>query len=144
MLSDEKWQWTFLAFKSEEDGYPVQSWFDGLPQDHRLEIAVLLAFMQAVTSRKWGRPEFDPLDGAGGISEIRPTDIRCEQDGIVKKITYRLYGMWGTEELKHSYIFLHGTSKGVKNDRDGKAIARDRLERFRRGNAEVGVHTFCF
>ena len=115
---------------------PVQQWFDGLPDDAKSEIAYLLAQMQNVTRSLWRRPEFDPLIGAGGISEIRVPDIR-HSEGL---ICYRIYGYFGPQARE--YTLLHGTHKDVKNDVDGKATAKKRLDQIADGSA--GVHKFNF
>jgi hypothetical protein len=131
----EPWSWQFLGFQSPE-GRPVQSWFDGLPDNDRYEILDLLNTLANVTDKLWRRPEFDPLEGAGGISEIRVPDIRSESGSV----TYRIYGYFGPGNRE--YCFLHGTDKKGKNDKGGKAIARDRLDELNRG--EATVHKFAF
>jgi hypothetical protein len=131
-----EWRWTFHGFESLSEGRPVQVWFDGLPEDHRSEIAFLLMQLENVKASLWRRPEFDPLDGAGGISEIIIPDIR-DSSGVTY---YRIYGYFGPGE--HKYTFLHGTDKDVKNDIEGKKIARDQLGKIERG--EAGIHKFAF
>jgi hypothetical protein len=91
---------------------------------------------------RWDRPDFDPLEGEGGISEIRPDNIRGDSGNT----TLRVYGLMGYPD-RMSYTFLHGTEKDVKNDRDGKDFAKYRLqqltaETFRRG--KPAVHEFNF
>ena len=134
MPEDQSWRWTFLGFQSASDDRPVQTWFDGLPDKDRDEIKDLLVHMQNITNRLWRKPEFDPLEGAGGISEIR-CDIRDER-GVVN---YRLYGYFGPGERE--YTFLHGICKKVRNDYDGKRIAKDRLHQIGYG---ATVHKFSF
>jgi len=136
------WRWQFLAFKSKAEGQPVQIWFDALPEDDKYEITDLLDYLQKVTDRLWPEAVFDPLKGAGGISEIKIPDIRCFRDGKVKSITYRIYGFFGPKGYIHSYTFLHGAEKSVKNDVVGKQIAKGRLDELERGTA--GIHKFEF
>jgi hypothetical protein len=135
------WRWTFRGFESVQEGRPIQIWFDELPEDAKYEIVDLLNFLQKVTDKRWRKPEFDPLQGAGGISEIRPQDIPIESNGkLVGIATYRIYGYFGPGE--GVYTFLHGARKGVKNDRHGKRIAGDRLRQLERG--EATTHEFNF
>ena len=142
MVTFETWRWEFLAFKSAAEGCPVQRWFDGLPQDHKEEIIDLLDHVRNTTNRPWPDKIFDPLKGAGGISEIKPTNIPCLRDGRVKEITYRMYGFFGPKGHEHTYTFLHCAEKDVKNDAIGKQIAKGRLGEIERGSA--GVHKFKF
>ena len=132
----EPWRWQFLGYQSTAEGRPVQAWFNGLPDNDRYEILDLLNTLANVTDKLWRRPEFDPLEGAGGISEIRVPDIRSESGSV----TYRIYGYFGPGSRQ--YCFLHGTNKKVKNDEEGKAIANNRLAQIRRG--EATVHKFAF
>jgi Phage derived protein Gp49-like (DUF891) len=131
----EPWRWQFLGFQSAE-GRPVQSWFNGLPDNDRYEILDLLNTLANVTDKLWRRPEFDPLEGAGGISEIRVPGIRSESGSM----TYRIYGYFGPE--KRQYCFLHGTNKKEKNDEEGKSIAKNRFDQLKRRKATV--HKFAF
>lgn len=132
----EPWRWQFLGFQSPVDGRPVQLWFDGLPENDRFEIQDLLNYLANTTDRLWRRPEFDPLEGAGGISEIRIPLIRSESGSV----TYRIYGYFGPGVCQ--YCFLHGADKKVKNDEEGKFIAKDRLGQIKRG--EATAHKFVF
>ncbi len=132
----ETWIWIFLGFESADAGRPVQVWFDNLPEDHKDEVLDLLIYLQRVTNSLWRKPEFDPLIGAGDISEIRVPNIR----GSKGSTTYRIYGYFGPK--KHNYTFLHGTDKKARNDKHGKRIANDRLDELRRGAATV--HEFEF
>jgi hypothetical protein len=132
----EIWKWTFLGFESAHEGQPVQSWFDGLPETDRDEIIDVLVQLQNAINRLWRRPEFDPLEGEGGISEIRIPDIRSSK-GVAY---YRIYGYFGPSERE--YTFLHATDKIERNDRDGKDRARDRLTQIQSGDATV--HKFDF
>jgi len=130
------WKWRFLGFESASEGRPVQRWFNGLPDNDKDEIIDLLVYLQNVTDGLWRRPEFDPLVGAGGISEIVVPDIR-RFEGVAY---YRIYGYRGPRE--HEYTLLHGTNKDVKNDKLGKRTAKHRLDQIERG--EAGVHKFDF
>jgi hypothetical protein len=132
----EAWRWTFFGFQSAQEGRPIQAWYDGLPEAHKSEVVDLLLYLQNVIDRLWTRPFFDPLEGEGGISEIIVPDIRDAQ-GVAY---YRIYGCPGPE--KRDYTFLHATNKKVRNDRDGKNTARDRLARLR--NQDATVHKFNF
>src|SRR5277367_3902420 len=126
----------WMGFESKAEGRPVQRWwFDVLNDNDRFEIQDLLNYLGNVPKGLWKKPEFDPLDGAGGISEIR-IQLRCSKGSLA----YRIYGYWGPE--KNQYSFLHGKAKDVKNDRDGKRIAKHRLEEIKRN--EATVHQFVF
>jgi hypothetical protein len=137
MDSKKDWRWTFLVFETTDEERPVQEWFNGLHQVPKEEIADLLVYLQNVTTKPWKRPEFDPLKGAGGISEIRFRNISWSEGGVVKTATYRIYGFFGPKECKGSYTFLHANDKRVTNDRIGKGIARTRLDQLGRGEGRV-------
>ena len=143
MKDDRTWRWDFFGFRSVAEGRPVQIWFNALPEDpDRYEITDLLDALQKVNDRPWSKEVFDPLEGAGGISEIKIPNIRCERDGKVKSLTYRIYGFFGPKNYEHSYTFLHGTEKRVKNDTVGKQIAKGRLDELLGGFGDV--HKFEF
>ena len=140
-MSDESsWRWTFLGFESDLEGRPVQTWFFGLPDNAQDEIRDLIRYLRNMTNSRWQKPAFDPLEGGGGISELRPDDVSHEEDGEIKTVTYRIYGFFGPKERKNSYTFLHGTDKKERNDKAGKQIAKDRLGQLGRG--EATVHEF--
>ena len=130
-------KWTFLGFESAKEGKPVQSWFNGLPEDHRDEIKDRLGILQVTPRADWEELFFDPLIGEGGIiSEIRFDGI-TDSSG---KFVYRIYGYFGPEE-EESYKFLHGKNKyPIRNDRHGKAIAKRRLQEIQ--NEEAKLHPF--
>jgi hypothetical protein len=133
-----EWHWQFLCFKSELEGNPVQEWFDGLPDEVQDEIRDLLRYLRSKTNSKWQKPEYDPLDGEGGISELRPRKVSCKESGKIRTYTCRIYGFSGPREYKHSYTFLHGNDKGnVRNDVNGKRIAKERLGQIERREATV-------
>ena len=134
MASAEQWEWEFLGFESVAEGQPVQVWFNNLPDEAKDEIIDLVQHMRTATSTLWRRPEYDPLDGEEGISELRPTNVRTEQ-GMV---TYRIYGFRETRV----YILLHGNRKGVTNDLQAKQIASGRLGQLQR--REARTHKFDF
>src|ERR1700722_319092 len=134
MADAETWLWEFVGFESTAEGKPVQEWFNGLRDEAKEEIVDLIAHMRIATSTLWRRPEYDPLDGEGGISELRPANVRTEQGTA----TYRLYGFRGNRV----YILLHGNRKGVTNDRQGKQIGRRRLAELQRNTATT--HRFDF
>jgi len=137
MSATTKWQWRFLCFKSEREGCPVQIWFDGLPNEAQDEICDLLRYLRFKTKSKWKKPTFDPLEGEGGISELRLGKISREESGVIKTYTYRIYGFRGPKGFKHSYTFLHGNDKNVRNDKDAKRIAKERLGQIERREATV-------
>jgi len=140
MGENREWRWQFCAFESAEEGRPVQAWFDNLPSDIKDEICDLLAYLEKVTSSQWRKPEFDPLEGEEGISEVRPTTIQLEVNGEFVIFTCRLYGFFGP--LERTYCFLHGGRKEKRNDRYGKRIAKRRLEEIISGRARI--HQFEF
>jgi hypothetical protein len=134
MVIVEQEAWAFYAYEAQGE-QPVQAWFDELSEEHRFEIADLLTYLRNITTRQWQRPEFDPLDGAGGISEIR-CDLRDESGSA----SYRIYGYFGP--FKGCYTFLFGTRKEARNDVQGKRFAKQRLDEIARG--EAIVHPFTF
>jgi hypothetical protein len=134
MSTEEMWQWEFLGFESVAEGQPVQAWFNSLPDEAKDEIVDLVQHLRTATSTLWRRPEFDPLQGEGGISELRPANVRTEQGTA----TYRIYGFRGNRV----YVLLHGNRKGVANDRQGKQIGRRRLAELQR--REATTHKFDF
>lgn len=136
MLERTEWRWTFLGIESVEEGRPSQEWFDSLPDEHQGEIIAVLQYLGNVPKGLWVRPNFDPLEGAGGISEIIVPDIR----GLTGVAYYRIYGYFGPG--KQEYTFLHATDKKARNDKDGKAIAQRRLGELQR--REAGTHKFDF
>jgi len=143
MVLEKTWRWQFLGFESAAEGKPVQDWFNALPEDpEQYEIKDLLNLLQKTNDRLWPDAVFDALRGAKGISEIKIPNIKCFRDGKYKIITYRIYGFFGPKGYDHSYTFLHGTDKDVKNDAIGKQIAEGRLEELTRGLATV--HKFDF
>lgn len=127
----------FEAFESPELGKPVQTWFNSLLEDHRDHIKETLAVMQVMPWSDWDESEnYDPLIGEGGISEIRFAEIISEQG----KFCYRIYGFF--DEAEGSYIFLHGTNKRKRNDKDGKRIAKQRLADLEAQEGTSSVHEF--
>ena len=118
-------------------------WFDALPEEpDRYEVKDLLDSLQKINNRLWPKEVFDPLIGAGGIFEIKIPNIRCFRDGKFRIITYRIYGFFGPSGYEHSYTFLHGAEKDVKNDVIGKQIAKGRLDELLGRCADV--HKFEF
>jgi hypothetical protein len=134
MVQGETWQWKFVGFDSAAEGQPVQVWFNGLPDEAKEEIIDLVEHMRNATSTLWRRPEYDPLDGDCGISELRPANVRS----VHGTDTYRIYGF----RSNRVYVFLHGNKKGVTNDRQGKQIGCRRLAELRRNDATT--HEFDF
>ena len=126
-------KWTFLAFESEKDGQPVQSWYDSLTEDHRYIVKDTLSFLQVTPRVGWDEPYFDALAGEGGeISEIRFEPIVC----VRGKFYYRIYGFFGLEE-EESYKFLHSVNKKARNDKHGKSTAKGRLRQLQDGEAKL-------
>jgi hypothetical protein len=126
-------RWAFHGFESSREGRPVQVWWDSLPDDHRYYLKDKLAELQVTPRSEWEEPDFDPLVGEAGISEIRFDPIECEKG---KFFYYRIYGFF--VEGEESYIFLHGTNKRERNDKNGKAIAKRRLSEL--NSQEAGIH----
>jgi hypothetical protein len=142
-VTEDNWTWQFLGFNSDVEPCPVQEWFNGLPDEAKDEIIDLFKYLRVKTKSRWQRPTFDPLVGSCGISELRPRDVRMEnEEGKVEEVTYRIYGFFGP--WKHFYTLLHGTRKDVKNDEHGKEIACRRLEQIKRGSGGATYHFFRF
>ena len=53
---DQDCKWTFLDFESADEGQPVQSWFNSLPEDHRDEVKDRLGFLQVTPRSLWDEP----------------------------------------------------------------------------------------
>ena len=136
----DTWNWTFLGFESLKEGRPVQTWFDGLPEEEKDEIRDTLVYLEKIIDRRWPEASYDPLSGAGGISEIKVPEFRRLRHGLVQRITLRIYGFFGPNSQKSAYTFLHGTDKKVRNDTKGKSIGKRRLDELLRG--EATVHRF--
>lgn len=136
----DTWKWSFLGFKSLTEGEPVQVWFDALSDDEKDVIRDTLVYLENTTDRLWPKESFDPLVGAGGISEVKFAEFRDLRNGEIQRITLRIYGFFGPRDRKCSYTFLHGTDKKVRNDRQGKSIGKRRLDELLRG--EATVHEF--
>jgi len=140
MNEEEKWTWEFLGFESPREGRPVQDWFDGLPDEVKEEINDLIKYLRLRINSRWQRPEFDPLTGSCGISELRTDEIRLERGDLIEDATYRLYGYFGPGD--HVYTLLHGTKKEQTNDRQGEKIACERFERIKHGEATFHIFRF--
>jgi len=141
MFESEK-PWVFFGIELEAEGRPVQDWYNGLDIQVQEEITDLVEHLRVRKASLWDRPDFDPLEGEGGISEIRPTNIRGDSGSK----THRMYGIMGYPD-KMSYTFLHGTGKDVKNDREGKDFAKYRLKQLSAeslGRRKPAVHEFDF
>src|SRR5438105_3960907 len=116
MIPKQHAVWEFFGFESVNEGCPVQRWYDGLGIDAQDEITNLVEHLRVMPGGPKERRDFDPLEGAGGVSELRPIDVRTARGNY----TYRIYGRLGYP-TKHSYTFLHGTDKDMKNDEAGKS-----------------------
>jgi hypothetical protein len=139
MKDEDRRRRRFLWFDSTDERRPVEKWYKNLHKIDRMEIKATLAWLSRAVGL-WREPEFKELDG--GISEIRPTDIRRLDAGKPTRITYRIYGAFGVGECKGAYILLHGTEKRERNDRIGKGIARERLRKLERNQATVSEFDF--
>jgi hypothetical protein len=133
----DDWKWGFLGFKSPDEECPVQIWFDRLCDEDKEAIVDTLLYLEKIIDRRWPEQSFDPLVGAGGISEIKIAEFRSERNGIAQRITLRIYGFFGPVNYKRSYTFLHGTDKKIRNDREGKSLAKRRLDAILQGDADV-------
>jgi hypothetical protein len=125
----KRWFWTFLAFKTLQGNCPVQEWFDGLGDGARDDLQDTLAYLQVIANNLWRRPKFDQLEDE--ISEIR---------GHTATEELRIYGYF--PGLQQTYTFLNGTDKKVRNDRQGKQLAKQRLALIRANRATT--HKFEF
>jgi hypothetical protein len=137
-MSSRQPLWSFYGFKSEQEGAVVQEWFNKIHWSAQDEIINLVTHLRTRPSGMWVRPDFDPLEGEGGISELRPRDTRT----LAGNIVYRIYGFRGYP-TNYCYTFLHGTDKDVSNDIQGKAIAKKRLAQLLLGEGG-SVHEFDF
>jgi hypothetical protein len=131
-VSERKTGTVFYGILVRDEGCAVQDWYNGLGDNAQLEIANLVDHLSGLAFGLWRRPEFDPLEGEGGISELRPRNIRTEDGNFV----YRIYGIRGHPN-KDSYTLLHGTDKDVNNDTEGKSVAKWRLQQLERGEART-------
>jgi hypothetical protein len=128
---------SFYGIDVDSEGRVVEDWFNGLILEAREEILNLVLHLERLPMGLWRRPDFDPLEGEGGISELRPRDVRCAEGNFV----YRIYGLRGYPD-SNSYTFLHGTDKDDKNDIEGKEHAKRRAGQLAR--AEACTHKFDF
>jgi hypothetical protein len=126
--------WQFYGFISGREGAVVQEWFEELDPIAQDEIINLVSHLRNRPSGQWMRPDFDPLEGEGGISELRPRNVRSSDGNAV----FRIYGL-RDYPTKHCYTFLHGTSKEISNDIDGKAIAKRRCWQLLQGKGGDAV-----
>jgi hypothetical protein len=127
----------FFGIDVKGEGPVVQDWYDRLIPEAQDEILNLALHLARLPMGLWHRPDFDPLEGEGGISELRPKDIRSDSGNA----TYRIYG-WRGYPKANSYTFLHGTDKEEKNDFEGKEQAKWRAKQLFEGRAQP--HKFDF
>lgn len=127
----------FLGIDVTGEGPVVQDWFNGLSLEAREEILNMVLHLERLPMGRWQRPDFSELKGEGGISELRPKDVRCAEGNFV----YRIYGLKGYPD-SNSYTFLHGTDKDAKNDIEGKGFAKWRVTQLAR--KEARTHEFSF
>ena len=125
-------QWTFYGYRTQAGTRDVQDWFDKLSDEEKDEVRDTLGYLRRIPSHLWSKPEFDSL--GEGLSEIR------FKVNTLKR-TYRIYGRFWPGQ-RHSYTFLLGTIKKVKNPKKDIAKARRRQDQVKRG--EVKVHEFEF
>jgi len=136
----DAWRWAFFGFESSAEGCPVQAWFDALCEEDKDAIRDTLVYLENIIDRPWPEQSFNPLPGAGGVSEIRIPEFRGLRNGLVQRITLRIYGLFGPRDRKRSYTFVHGTDKKVRNDTKGKSTGKRRFDEILRG--EATVHKF--
>jgi len=127
----------FFGIDVQSEGRVIQDWYDHLIPEAQDEILNLALHLGRLPMGLWRRPDFDPLEGEGGISELRPKDVRSDSGNTV----YRIYG-WRSYPKANSYTFLHGTDKEEKNDFEGKEHARRRARQLFDGRAQP--HKFNF
>lgn len=130
---EEKVLWAFCAYQTLADGREVQEWFDGLSEEEKDEIKDSVGYLQVLPLKIWAKPRYFPL--GEGLSEIRVKANRLNK-------IYRIYGCFWPPGRRHSYAFLLGRDKKVKNPRKDIALARKRQGEVERG--EVQVHEFKF
>jgi len=137
-MAIEKAKWTFYGYVTPAGGKDVQEWFRGLPEAAQDEARDALGYLQQLPSNEWGRPAFAPL--GDDIGEIRfKVNVEHEQR------TYRIYGTFWPEGQRHSFTFLIGKDKKVKNDKRGKREAIRRLKKLKLPRTEGGtIHEFEF
>jgi hypothetical protein len=128
----------FFEIDVMQEGLPVRSWYEHLPLVAQDEIVNLLLHLKNLPMGLWRRPEFDPLDGEGGISELRADEVSSTHGVLI----LRIYG-WRGHPDSTSYTFLHGTDKDESNDIDGKNRAKWRAEQLFVRN-EARIHPFNF
>ncbi len=135
MKEAEKIVWRFYGYETPAKGRPVQEWFDGLSDEERDEALDTLSYLQVLPLKSWGKPEYELL--GDGLSEIR-----FKVSSLNK--TYRIYGFfWPTgADHRHSYTFLLGKEKKVKNDQLGIEESRKRKKKVEQN--EAGAHEFKF
>jgi len=130
-MNVEIWYWRFFGFETLVGNRLVQDWFNELPEDARNDARDIIAHLQHLPNHLWRRPEFDQLED--GLSEVR---FKSPLN------TYRIYGFFGPEGFRRVYTFLHGADKKVRNDRNAKRVARDRMGQLSQQKARV--HEFEF
>lgn len=135
MQEAEKVRWRFYGYETPAKGRPVQEWFEALLQEEKDEALDTLGYLQVLPLKSWGKPEYEPL--GDGLSEIRFKVSSLNR-------TYRIYGFFwpAGSQHRHSYTFLLGKEKKVKNDKLGIEESRDRKRRVER--REASAHEFKF
>jgi hypothetical protein len=107
---------------------PVRDWINGLDEDARDELVDILSYMQVRPNSEWHPENFTAIETQ--LSEIR--------FGTADH-WYRIYGFFWPG--RRDYTFLNGTEKKVRNDREGKRLAKERRDRLLRG--EASIHPFA-
>jgi hypothetical protein len=114
-------RWKFYAFKSLAGNYPVEEWQGNLETESYAKFSAILDHLGVLPREFWGRPSFDVLRGTmnRGMGEIRFKE---------NNKTHRLYGWFGPEGERGSFVLLHGCTKQRKNIEPDIRIARDRRD----------------
>jgi hypothetical protein len=126
-MQREQWYWTFWGYESRLKNRPVAVWINKLSQPARDELVDVLCYMRVSPNNEWLPQHFRLLDD--GISEIRFQDADH---------WLRIYGFFWPDRM--CYTMLHGTEKKVKNDKDGKNLAKSRRDELKK--REASVHLF--
>ncbi|SRR6266700_766852 len=129
-MADEQWSWLFFGYETPAGNRPVRDWIRSLTNDELDELFDVLVYMRVRPNSEWPSPQnFKPLEDE--LSEVRFS---------TEDHWYRIYGFFWP--ARQNYTFLHCTGKKVKNDRDGKKLAKDRRDQLLNGLARV--HPFSF
>ena len=126
--------WVFHGYVTPAGTREVQDWFDSvLHEEERDEAKDTIGYLQILPLHQWKKPEYSLL--GEGLSELR-----FKVNSLNR--TYRVYGFFWPKGRRHSYTFLLGRDKKVKNARADVAEARKRKVSVENGKANV--HEFEF